>query len=71
MSSLFRGEARPRRQPVRHHIEMNSAAHRAEDVSDPFPPISNKQFPALYTRSLITRQYHNYMRVKSPYHKGK
>jgi hypothetical protein len=68
MSSMYRGETRPRRQGVRHHIEASAAAHRARDVSDPFPPLSNKQFPAFYVRNPIKNQYRRYMRAKTPYH---
>lgn len=65
----YRGETRPRRQSPRHHIEMYSASHRARDVSDPFPPLSSKQFPALYIHNPIKNQYRNYMRSKSAYRK--
>lgn len=67
--SEYRGEVRPRRQPTRHHIEMSAASHRSHDVTDPFPPISSKQFPALHTRSPIKNQYRKYMRAKSAYKK--
>lgn len=67
MSSEYRGEVRPRRQGVRHHIETFSAAHQVKPVSDPFPPISNTQFPAMYQRNNpIKNQYRRYMRAKSP-----
>lgn len=62
----YRGESRPRRQGVRHHIETNAAAHKAQDVSDPFPPLSSKQFPSMYVRNPIKNAYRSYMRSKSP-----
>jgi len=68
--SGYRGEVRPRRQSTRHHIEMHAASHRSGKPSDPFPPISTKQFPALYTRSPMKNQYRSYMRAKTPYHKA-
>lgn len=72
MPSLYRGQSRPRRQPTRHHIELASAVHRKRDVTDPFPPISSKQFPAMYSRNNpIKNQYRNYMRMKSPYVKSR
>ena len=67
----YRGEVRPRRQPTRHHISMYSGAHQKHTVEDPFPPISTKQFPALYVRSPVTNQYRRYMRIKSPYVKAR
>lgn len=69
--SNYRGEVRPRRQPPRHHVIMSAAAHSTAPVSDPFPPISNKQFPSLYIRNPINNQYRRFMRVKSPYRKGR
>jgi len=66
-SSLYRGESRPRRQPPRHHVETNAAAHQHKQVNDPFPPVSNKQFPAMYQHDPIKNQYRRYMRSKSPY----
>jgi hypothetical protein len=63
----YRGQSRPRRQPSRHHISTFASAHKPRDVSDPFAPISSKQFPALYTRSPVKNQYRRYMRAKSPY----
>jgi hypothetical protein len=71
IASNYRGETRPRRQASMHHISVNAALHRKRDVSDPFPPISTKQFPALYTRSPIKNQYRSYMRTKSAYKKPK
>jgi hypothetical protein len=65
-SNLYRGEVRPRRQPPRHHIETSAALHDTRPVDDPFPPLSNKQFPALYVRDPIKNQYRRYMRAKSP-----
>ena len=67
----YRGEVKPRRQPTRHHIELWSTAHQHRDVDDPFPPLSNSQFPALYTRSPIKNLYHRYMSAKSAYKKPK
>ena len=53
---------------------MTSAAKtRSDDFSNPFKPtpisstISSKQFPALYVRSPLKRQYRNFMRIKTPY----
>jgi hypothetical protein len=40
-------------------------------VNDPFPPISTKQFPALYIRNPGKNVYRNYMRAKSPYQKSR
>lgn len=68
--SLYRGEVRPRRQSPRHHIEMSAALHDTRPVEDPFPPLSSKQFPALYQRNPIKNQYRQFMRAKSPYRKG-
>jgi hypothetical protein len=65
--SMYRGEVRPRRQPTRHHIVMHVSSHRHDDTSVPFKVLSNAQFPALYIRSPVRRQYRNYMRAKSPY----
>jgi hypothetical protein len=48
---------------------MNAAAHQHKPVNDPFPPISSKQFPALYTRNPIRNQYRQFMRSKSAYKK--
>ena len=67
MASGYRGEVRPRRQPSRHHIVMYSSAHQTKTVSDPFPPISSKQFPAFYVRSPVKNQYRTYMKSKSIY----
>jgi len=67
---MYRGEARPRRQSPRHHIETYSAAHQHHDVDDPFPPLSSRQFPALYVRNPIKNQYRSYMRAKSAYRKS-
>ena len=67
----YRGETRPRREPTRHHIVMSSAAHQHRDVDDPFPPLSNSQFPSLYIHSPIKNLYREYMRSKSGYTKGK
>jgi len=67
MASEFRGEVRPRRQPVQHHIVTNAATHISRPVEDPFPPISNTQFPQLYIRSPTKNAYRSYMRMKSPY----
>ena len=64
---MYRGESRPRRQPPRHHVTMSAASHNTQPVSDPFPPISSKQFPALYTRDPVKNQYRRYMRAKSAY----
>jgi hypothetical protein len=50
---------------------MSAASHRLHDVTDPFPPISSKEFPALYVRSPVKNQYRNYMRQKSPYQKAR
>ena len=71
MSSLYRGETKPRRQPPRHHIQVSASAHRPKDVSDPFPPLSSKQFPSFYVRSPIKNAYRSYMKVKSPYQKSR
>ena len=71
MSSMYRGETRPRRTPVRHHIVMSAASHDMRPVDDPFPPISTKQFPSLYIRSPVKNQYRRYMQSKSPYRKPK
>lgn len=62
----YRGETRPRRQGVRHHIETFAATHQQHHPTDPFPPLSNKQFPAMYSRNPIKNQYRRYMRAKSP-----
>jgi len=51
---------------VRHHIETSAAAHKAKDVSDPFPALSNKQFPAFYVHDPVKNQYRRYMRTKTP-----
>jgi hypothetical protein len=66
MSSLYRGEVRPRRSPPRHHIETSAAAHQHHNVDDPFPPLSSKQFPALYQHDPIKNAYRKFMRAKSP-----
>lgn len=71
MASEYRGEVRPRREPTRHHIEMYSASHRHQEVNDPFPPLSSKQFPSLYVRSPIKNLYRQYMGAKSAYKKPK
>ena len=63
----YRGEIRPRRQPVAHHIVMSSSSHRANDTSLPFHPLSGKQFPALYVRSPARNLYRQMLRGKSPY----
>ena len=49
---------------------MSSATHMTKPVSDPFPPLSSKQFPSLYVRNPIRNQYRHFMRVKSPYRHG-
>jgi hypothetical protein len=67
----YRGETKPRRQPVRHHIEMFAASHRAVNPTDPFPPLSSAQFPALYVRAPIKNLYRQYMNAKSAYKKSK
>ena len=67
--SEYRGEVRPRRTPSRHHIVMSSAAHQHRDVDDPFGPLSNAQFPAMYTRNPLKNVYRNYMRSKTAYGK--
>jgi hypothetical protein len=67
--NMYRGEVRPRRQPPRHHVEPFAESHRHRDVSDPFPPLSSKQFPAMYTHDPIKNQYRRYMRAKQPYRK--
>lgn len=69
-SSVFRGEVKPRRQAPRHHIEPSAEAHQSHKVDDPFPPISTKQFPAMYVRDPIKNAYRNYMRAKQPYRKA-
>ncbi len=66
MSSMYRGEVRPRRQGTRHHIETYAAAHQTHNPQDPFPPLSSKQFPAMYTRDPVKNQYRQYMSAKSP-----
>jgi hypothetical protein len=66
-SSMYRGEVRPRRQPSRHHFQMNAATHSTQPTNDPFPPLSSKQFPAFYTRSPVKNQYRRYMKTKSIY----
>jgi hypothetical protein len=68
--SLYRGEVRPRRSSPRHHIETSAAAHQHKPVNDPFPPLSNKQFPAMYQHDPIKNQYRQFMRSKSAYRKG-
>jgi hypothetical protein len=68
--SMYRGESKPRRSSPRHHIETSAAAHQHKQVSDPFPPLSSKQFPALYVRDPIKNQYRQFMRAKSAYRKG-
>jgi len=70
MSSQYRGEGRPRRQSTRHHIETFAAAHHTHTVDDPFPPLSNKQFPALYTHDPVKNQYRRFMRSKSAFRKN-
>lgn len=69
MTSGYRGESRPRREPTRHHISLFAGSHRHDSVDDPFGPISNKQFPAFYTHNPIKNQYRRYMRAKSAYQK--
>ena len=71
MPSEYRGEVRPRRQPSRHHVTMAAAKHDTRPVTDPFPPLSSKQFPAFYTRSPTKNAYRSFMRMKSPYSKPK
>ena len=66
-SSGYRGEVRPRRRPSRHNIHIHSATHSTQPVNDPFPPLSNQQFPAFYQRNPIKNQYRRYMRSKSIY----
>jgi hypothetical protein len=65
----YRGEVKPRRQPTRHHISLYSASHNTQPVSDPFPPLSSKQFPSFYTRSPVKNLYRRYMQAKTPYKK--
>jgi hypothetical protein len=67
MSSGYRGESRPRRRPSRHNITISSATHSTLPVNDPFPPLSSKQFPAMYVRNPIKNVYRSYMRSKSIY----
>ena len=69
MSNGYRGEVRPRRQPVRHHVSLHAGAHSALPVDDPFGAISSSQFPAMYIRNPIRNQYRRYMRAKTPYMK--
>lgn len=64
--SEYRGEVRPRRQGVRHHIETFAGAHHQAKPTDPFPPLSSKQFPAMYQHDPIKNQYRRFMRAKSP-----
>ena len=75
-SQFARNESRGRRQPAMHHRTTSAASHRANDTANPFNTqkgILGKQFntgmPGLkiYVRNPITRQYRNYMRVKTPY----
>ena len=66
----YRGEVRPRRQATRHHISMHAASHDIRPVSDPFPPLSSKQFPSFYVRSPMKNLYRQYMRAKAPYKKS-
>ena len=66
MSSVYRGESRPRRQGTRHHIETSAAVHHTHSPDDPFPPLSNKQFPSFYQHDPVKNQYRRYMRAKSP-----
>ena len=65
--SGYRGATRPRRQNNQRRMIPSAALNKSHDVSDPFPPISNKQFPAFYQRDPIKNQYRAYMRAKSPY----
>ena len=67
MSDGYRGEVRPRRQPTRHHIQVSAGLHKTGTPTDPFPPLSSAQFPALYIRSPMKNAYRKYMRAKSPY----
>jgi hypothetical protein len=70
MPNEFRGEVKPRRSPSRHHIEMSAAAHQHHGQPlDPFPPLSNSQFPQLYVRSPVQNAYRKFMRAKSAYRK--
>lgn len=71
MTSEYRGEVRPRRQPARHHMGISAGSHRKREVLDPFPPLSNSQFPAMYIRSPVKNAYRSYMRSKSAYKKPK
>ena len=66
-STEYRGEIRPRRQPARHHIIMNSATRSKLPVTDPFPPMSSQQFPQLYLRNPQKNVYRSYMRSKTAY----
>ena len=68
-TSGYRGEVRPRRQPVRHHVSLHAGADSTQPVLDPFGPISSKQFPSMYIRNPIRNQYRRYMRAKTPYTK--
>lgn len=70
MSDGYRGETRPRRSPTRHHVQIGAGLHKTGAPSDPFGPISSKQFPALYVRNPVKNVYRRYMRAKSPYLKG-
>jgi hypothetical protein len=67
MADEYRGQVRPRRQPPSHHIQVSAGLHKTGGPSDPFGPLSNKQFPSLYIRNPIKNVYRSYMRQKSPY----
>jgi hypothetical protein len=70
MSSGYRGEGRPRRQPPRHHVETSASAHEPRHhPMDPFPSLSSKQFPAQYQRDPVKNQYRRFMRAKQAYKK--
>jgi len=68
----MRSEASQRRLPVRHHVMVSAAAHRADDLSSPFTAgMSNNlapaQFHGMYVRNPARNQYQRFMRSKSPY----
>ena len=65
--SGYRGEVRPRRRPSRHNITVSAANTSTLPTTDPFGPISSKQFPAFYQRNPIRNQYRKFMRQKSIY----
>lgn len=50
---------------------MAAATRDTRPVNDPFAPLSNKQFPALYVRNPVKNVYRRYMRAKSPYLRGR